>query len=171
MNKITVTQGDITRIATEAIVNAANSSLLGGGGVDGAIHSAGGPAILAECQAIRSRQGGCKVGEAVITGAGNLPADYVIHTVGPRWSDGQHNEDTLLKSAYLSCFKLVGHHGIKTVSFPNISTGIYGFPKERAAAIALDVIKHSLDENRTIEKVNLVCFDAENYDLYLKLLA
>ncbi len=171
MNKINVIQGDITRIATEAIVNAANSSLLGGGGVDGAIHRAGGPVILAECQAIRNRQGGCKVGEAVITGAGNLPADYVIHTVGPRWSDGRHNEDTLLKSAYLSCFKLVGHHGIKTVSFPNISTGIYGFPKERAAAIALDVIKHSLDENRTIEKVNLVCFDAENYDLYLKLLA
>lgn len=171
MNKITVIQGDITRIASEAIVNAANSSLLGGGGVDGAIHRAGGPEILAECQAIRRRQGGCNVGEAVITGAGNLPADYVIHTVGPRWSDGRHNEDALLKSAYLSCFKLVGHHGIKTISFPNISTGIYGFPKERAAAIALDVIKHCLAENRAIEKVNLVCFDAENYDLYLKLLA
>lgn len=171
MNKITVIQGDITKIPSEAIVNAANSSLLGGGGVDGAIHRAGGPVILTECQAISRRQGGCKVGEAVITGAGSLPANYVIHTVGPRWSDGRHNEDTLLKSAYLSCFKLVGHHGIKTVSFPNISTGIYGFPKKRAAAIALDVIKHCLAENRTIEKVNLVCFDAENYDLYLKLLA
>lgn len=171
MNKITVIQGDITKIAAEAIVNAANSSLLGGGGVDGAIHRAGGPEILAECQAIRNRQGGCKVGDAVITGAGNLPADYVIHTVGPCWSDGRHDEDALLKSAYLSCFKLVDQHGIKTVSFPNISTGIYGFPKERAAAIALDVIKHSIAESRTIMNVNLVCFDTENYNLYLKLLA
>jgi len=171
MNKITVIQGDITKIAAEAIVNAANSSLLGGGGVDGAIHRAGGPAILAECQAIRNRQGGCKVGDAVITGAGNLPADYVIHTVGPRWSDGRHDEDALLRRAYLSCFKLVDQHDIKTVSFPNISTGIYGFPKERAAAIALEVIKHCIAENSKIGKVNLVCFDAENYELYLKLLA
>ena len=142
MNKITVIQGDITKVAAEAIVNAANTSLLGGGGVDGAIHRAGGPAILAECQTIRNRQGGCKVGDAVITGAGNLPADYVIHTVGPRWSDGQHDEDALLRSAYLSCFKLIDQHGIETVSFPNISTGIYGFPKERAAEISLEVIKH-----------------------------
>jgi len=170
MKKITVIQGDITKVSAEAIVNAANSSLLGGGGVDGAIHRAGGPAILAECQLIRNRQGGCKVGDAVITGAGNLPADYVIHTVGPRWSDGRHDEDALLKRAYQSCFKLVDYHGIKTVSFPNISTGIYGFPKERAATIALDVIKHCIAENRTLENVNLVCFDAENYDLYLKLL-
>jgi len=171
MNKITVIQGDITKVAAEAIVNAANTSLLGGGGVDGAIHRAGGPTILAECQAIRNRQGGCKVGDAVITGAGNLPADYVIHTVGPRWSDGQHDEDALLRSAYLSCFKLIDQHGIETVSFPNISTGIYGFPKERAAEIALKVIKHCIAENRKIGKVNLVCFDVENYDLYFKLLA
>ncbi|MXP50506.1 RNase III inhibitor [Pantoea sp. Eser] len=141
------------------------------GFIDGAIHRAGGPAILAECQAIRNRQGGCKVGDAVITGAGNLPADYVIHTVGPRWSDGRHDEDALLKIAYLSCFKLVDQHDIKTVSFPNISTGIYGFPKERAAAIALKVIKHCIAENSKIGKVNLVCFDAEYYDLYRKLLA
>ena len=171
MNKITVVQGDITKIAAEAIVNAANSSLLGGGGVDGAIHRAGGPAILAECQAIRDRQGGCKVGDAVITGAGNLPADYVIHTVGPRWSDGRHDEDALLKSAYLSCFKLIGQHGIRTVSFPNISTGIYGFPKKRAAKIALEAIKQCIAENSKISNVNLVCFDAENYDLYRRLLA
>lgn len=171
MNKITVVQGDITKIAAEAIVNAANSSLLGGGGVDGAIHRAGGPAILAECQAIRDRQGGCKVGDAVITGAGNLPADYVIHTVGPRWSDGRHDEDALLKSAYLNCFKLIGQHGIRTVSFPNISTGIYGFPKERAAKIALEAIKQCIAENSKISNVNLVCFDAENYELYRRLLA
>jgi len=171
MNKVTVIQGDITKIPVDAIVNAANSSLLGGGGVDGAIHRAGGPAILAECQAIRSRQGGCSVGDAVITGAGNLPANYVIHTVGPRWSDGRHDEDALLKSAYLSCFKLVNAHGIKTVSFPNISTGIYCFPKARAAVIAIETIKHFIAENDAIGNVNLVCFDAENYDLYLKLLA
>lgn len=171
MNKITLLQGDITKVSTEAIVNAANSSLLGGGGVDGAIHRAGGPAILAECQIIRNRQGGCKVGDAVITKAGNLPADYVIHTVGPRWQDGHHGEDELLRSAYLNCFKIIDEYDIKTVSFPNISTGIYHFPKERAANIALDVITHCLRENAKIERVNLVCFDADNYNLYSALMA
>ncbi|MDW8847307.1 O-acetyl-ADP-ribose deacetylase [Erwinia sp. MMLR14_017] len=171
MNKIALIQGDITKVAAQAIVNAANSSLLGGGGVDGAIHRAGGPTILAECQVIRDRQGGCKVGNAVITRGGNLPADYVIHTVGPRWHDGHQHEDELLKNAYLSCFKLIDEYDIKTVSFPNISTGIYNFPKERAAKIALDAITQCVRENTKIQQVNLVCFDEENYNLYFKLMA
>ena len=170
MNKIVLLKDDITKVPADAIVNAANTSLLGGGGVDGAIHRAGGSAILAECQKIRNRQGGCKVGDAVITTAGDLPAKYVIHTVGPHWHDGKHDEETLLKNAYLSCFKLIAEYGIQTVSFPNISTGIYKFPKALAAQIALDVINQSLRDNPKIERVNLVCFDEENYGLYLKML-
>lgn len=170
MKKIALYKNDITQMPVEAIVNAANSSLLGGGGVDGAIHRAGGSAILAECQNIRNRQGGCKVGDAVITTAGDLPAKYVIHTVGPHWLDGQHDEEKLLKNAYLSCFKLVKEHGIRTISFPNISTGIYRFPKALAAKVALNVINQSLRDNPIIENVNLVCFDEENYDLYLNML-
>jgi len=170
MNKIALLKEDITKVTADAIVNAANTSLLGGGGVDGAIHRAGGPAILAECQKIRNRQGGCKVGDAVITTAGNLPAKYVIHTVGPHWHDGRHDEETLLKNAYLSCFKLVEEYGIQTVSFPNISTGIYRFPKALAAEIALGVINQCLRDNPNIEQVGLVCFDQENYDLYLKIM-
>lgn len=170
MGKITLIKDHITKVTAEAIVNAANSSLLGGGGVDGAIHRAGGPTILAECQKIRAHQGGCRVGEAVITTAGKLPASYVIHTVGPRWQDGHHDEENLLKKAYLSCFKLIEEHGIKTVSFPNISTGIYHFPKESAATIALAVITQGVQDNPGIEKVNLVCFDEENYRLYFKLM-
>jgi O-acetyl-ADP-ribose deacetylase (regulator of RNase III) len=166
MNRIRLLHGDITKVAAGAIVNAANSSLLGGGGVDGAIHRVGGSTILTECQEIRNRQGGCKVGNAVITKAGNLPADYVIHTVGPYWSDGNHDEVELLKRAYFSCFKLIDEYHIKTVSFPNISTGVYNFPKELAAKVALEVITHCLHENSKIEMVNLVCFDQINYKLY-----
>lgn len=166
MNRVRLLHGDITKVAAGAIVNAANSSLLGGGGVDGAIHRVGGPMILAECQLIRNRQGGCKVGNAVITSAGNLPADYVIHAVGPYWSDGSRDEVELLKRAYFSCFKLIDEYHIKTVSFPNISTGIYKFPKDLAAQIALGVITHCLHENHKIEMVNLVCFDQINYSLY-----
>ncbi|PVZ82809.1 O-acetyl-ADP-ribose deacetylase [Serratia sp. S1B] len=168
MNRVRLLHGDITKVAADAIVNAANTSLLGGGGVDGAIHRVGGPMILAECQAIRNRQGRCKVGDAVITTAGNLPADYVIHAVGPYWSDGSHNEVELLKRAYFSCFNLIDEYHIKTVSFPNISTGIYKFPKDLAARIALDVISHCLSENQKIETVNLVCYEQSNYDLYFK---
>ncbi|EJL92551.1 O-acetyl-ADP-ribose deacetylase [Pantoea sp. GM01] len=171
MNKIALLKDDITNVQADAIVNAANTSLLGGGGVDGAIHRAGGPAILAECQKIMNRQGGCKVGDAVITTAGDLPAKYVIHTVGPHWHDGQHDEKKLLKNAYQSCFKLVEEYDIQTVSFPNISTGIYRFPKILAAEIALGVIDQCLHDNPNIEQVNLVCFDEENYDIYSKMLA
>lgn len=168
MNRVRLIQGDITTFTASAIVNAANTSLLGGGGVDGAIHRAGGPKILAECQQIRNRQGGCKVGHAVITNAGNLPADYVIHAVGPYWIDGCNDEAELLKRAYHSCFKLVAEYHIKTVSIPNISTGVYNFPKELAAKIALDVIGFCLRENNEIEFVNLVCFDRVNYNLYFE---
>ncbi|PHM69372.1 orf1a polyprotein [Xenorhabdus sp. KJ12.1] len=141
----------------------------GGGGVDGAIHRAGGKAILEECMQIRAKQGGCDIGDAVITGAGNLPAKYVIHTVGPCWNGGTDNEPELLKKAYVSCFDLIEQYNIETVSFPNISTGIYRFPKKLAAEIALEVIHSRLFDNQNILQVNLICFDDENYDIYRSL--
>ena len=168
--RIILQQGDITKIHAGARVNAANSSLLGGGGVDGAIHRVGGPAILEECRRIRDRQGGCKVGEAVITTGGNLPARYVIHTVGPVWQDGNSREPELLASAYRNSLRLAATHLIRTIAFPNISTGIYHFPKNMAAAIALDTIIEFLERSKEIEKVIFVCFDEENYELYDALL-
>ncbi len=166
MNRIQISQGDITTIPADAIVNAANSSLLGGGGVDGAIHRVGGPEILDACRKVRNRQGGCEVGSAVITTAGNLPANYVIHTVGPHWNGGDKQEAELLRQAYLSCFKLIDEYAVKSVSFPNISTGIYKFPKKIAAEIALETIYFCLSKNRDITSVNLVCFDLDNYLIY-----
>jgi O-acetyl-ADP-ribose deacetylase (regulator of RNase III) len=168
--RIKLIQGDITQIAVDAIVNAANSSLLGGGGVDGAIHRAGGKAILEECQLIRARQGGCKTGEAMITTAGKLAAKYVIHTVGPVWNKGNAEEEQLLRNAYQHSLELGVQHHIKTIAFPNISTGIYHFPKDKAAAIAIKTVKDFLSENESIEEVVFVCFDTENYELYKKLL-
>lgn len=168
---IEVIQGDITKIAADAIVNAANTSLLGGGGVDGAIHRAGGSAILEACRKIRDRQGGCKVGEAVITTAGKLPASFVIHTVGPVWNGGNGNEESLLASAYRSSLKLATENNVRIISFPNISTGIYRFPKPAAARIAVETVSVFLAENKEIEKVIFVCFDTENYDLYRALLS
>src|SRR5579875_2988310 len=129
-------KGDITRIAVDAIVNAANSQLAGGGGVDGAIHRAGGPEIMRELDAIRNRIGHCETGCAVVTGAGKLPAKYVFHAVGPRYRDGKHGEAELLKSCYETCLRLAEERDVKTISFPSISTGIYGYPIEEAAAIA-----------------------------------
>lgn len=163
--KISILKGDITRIPVDAIVNAANSSLLGGGGVDGAIHKAGGPAILEACIAIRNRQGSCKTGEAVITTAGLLPAKYVIHTVGPVWNGGKRKEEDLLKSCYLNSLQLAVLHDVKTIAFPNISTGIYHFPKPLAAAIALNAVSNFKDK-ASITEVLFVCFDEENYTLY-----
>jgi O-acetyl-ADP-ribose deacetylase (regulator of RNase III) len=163
-------RGDITKIAADAIVNAANSSLLGGGGVDGAIHRAGGPAILEECQAIRARQGGCKTGEAVITTGGRLPARYVIHAVGPVWNGGLNGERELLAAAYRNSLRLAVEHGLSTVAFPNISTGIYGFPKEKAAEIAVATVTEFLGEHSELKQVLFVCFDQENYQLYAGLL-
>ncbi|MCO6149490.1 O-acetyl-ADP-ribose deacetylase [Flavobacterium sp. NRK1] len=170
MQKIKLIKGDITKIEVAAIVNAANSSLLGGGGVDGAIHRAGGKAILEECMAIRNRQGGCNTGDAVITTGGNLPADYVIHTVGPVWSGDKAEKEQLLAKSYLSCLKIALQNNIQTIAFPNISTGIYQFPKDKAATIAVTTVKHFLEENEDIKEVVFVCFDDENYKLYKDLL-
>jgi O-acetyl-ADP-ribose deacetylase (regulator of RNase III) len=169
--RIELVQGDITKIKADAIVNAANTSLLGGGGVDGAIHRAGGKAILEECYKIRERQGGCKTGEAVITTGGNLPAKYVIHTVGPVWSKGNSEKaNILLANAYRNSLTLAVENKITTIAFPNISTGIYHFPKEEAANIAINTVNNFLANNQQIEKVILVCYDDENYSLYKKLL-
>lgn len=168
--KIDIKQGDITKSESDAIVNAANTSLLGGGGVDGAIHRAGGKAILEECQHIRNRQGGCKTGEAVITNAGNLKSKYVIHAVGPVWKDGSHHEDELLYSAYHKSLKLASKNNLKTIAFPNISTGIYGFPKDRAAKIAIRAVQDFLIEDESIDNVTFICFDDENYRIYTQLL-
>lgn len=162
--------GDITTIEVDAIVNAANNSLLGGGGVDGAIHRAGGRAILEDCHKIRDRQGGCPTGEAVITTAGKLPAQFVIHTVGPVWQGGDGNEEALLRAAYTNSLKLAIDHNIKTIAFPNISTGVYHFPKKRAAEIAVQAVQDFLATNTTDLKVIFVCFDAENHSIYEKLL-
>jgi O-acetyl-ADP-ribose deacetylase (regulator of RNase III) len=168
--RIELQQGDITRLAVDAVVNAANSSLLGGGGVDGAIHRAGGPAILEECRRIRDRRGGCPAGEAVITTAGRLPARHVIHTVGPVWNGGRNNEEQLLANAYRNSLRLAAQNEIRTIAFPNISTGIYRFPKDRAAAIAVAAAEAFLSGDAWMERVIFVCFDEENYQLYRALL-
>lgn len=167
MNRIKLLQGDITNLEIDAIVNAANSSLLGGGGVDGAIHRAGGPAILKECLKIKDRQGGCPAGEAVITTGGNLPAKFVIHTVGPVWDAAKRPEmELLLSNCYRNSLKLAELNLIKTIAFPNISTGVYRFPKPLAAQIAIDTVRRFLDEGPLIENVTFVCFDIENYQIY-----
>jgi O-acetyl-ADP-ribose deacetylase len=169
-NRISLIQGDITKLEVDAIVNAANSSLIGGGGVDGAIHRAGGPAILEECRQIIARQGRCETGQAVITSGGKLPAKFVIHTVGPIWRGGFNNEVRLLENAYQNSLKLAVKNGIETIAFPNISTGVYGFPKEKAAAIAVKTVRDFLSENEQIRQVYFVCFDEENYQLYHQLI-
>ncbi|WP_454047837.1 O-acetyl-ADP-ribose deacetylase [Chryseobacterium sp. Marseille-Q8038] len=166
--KIELIKGDITKIQADAIVNAANSSLLGGGGVDGAIHRAGGPQILEECREIRNRQGKCSTGEAVVTTAGNLPAKYVIHTVGPVWNGNEEKESKLLANCYHNSLKLAESLGVKTIAFPNISTGIYRFPKDLAGKIAVDEVRKFKSD--VIEKVIFVCFDDENEMIYKKLL-
>ncbi len=164
--EIKILLGSITKIPVDAIVNAANSSLLGGGGVDGAIHQAGGPQILEDCKKIIGKIGKCKTGEAVITRAGNLPAKFVIHTVGPIWNDGYSGEAEKLKNCYLNGLKLAVENGIKTISFPGISTGVYGYPKHLAAEIAVKTVSEFLTENEGIDKVIFVCFDEESFDLY-----
>jgi O-acetyl-ADP-ribose deacetylase (regulator of RNase III) len=165
---IEIIKGDITKVHSDAIVNAANSSLLGGGGVDGAIHRAGGPAILEECRKIVARQGRCKTGEAVITTAGRLPAKFVIHTVGPVWNGGNNHEDTLLGNCYRNALRLASENECKSIAFPNISTGVYGFPKDRAAKIAVQTVKEFMKMNSTIDDIVFVCFDKENESLIRK---
>src|SRR5437867_1356228 len=161
-DRLKILQADITTLAVDAIVNAANESLLGGGGVDGAIHRGAGPQLLEECRKI----GGCPTGEARITKGYNLPAKHVIHTVGPVWNGGKRNEDDLLASCYRTCFALVEQHGLRTVAFPSISTGAYRFPIDRACRIALREIKNFLDTNGTVEKVVIVCFGEEVHNHY-----
>ncbi|WP_294281032.1 O-acetyl-ADP-ribose deacetylase [uncultured Chryseobacterium sp.] len=165
---IELIKGDITKIHADAIVNAANSSLLGGGGVDGAIHRAGGKQILDECIVIRNKQGKCNTGEAVVTTAGNLPAQYVIHTVGPVWNKDEKECVSLLKNCYNNSLKLAESLGVKTIAFPNISTGVYRFPKERAGKIAVETVRNFRSDS--IEKIIFVCFDDENEAIYKKLL-
>ncbi|WGH75310.1 O-acetyl-ADP-ribose deacetylase [Tenacibaculum tangerinum] len=167
--KINLIKGDITKFKVDAIVNAANSSLLGGSGVDGAIHRAGGPAILEACQHIRNKQGSCKVGEVVISTAGNLPAKKVIHTVGPVYQIGKNNEKEkeLLANCYQNSMLLAKENGLTSIAFPNISTGIYRFPKQVAAEIAIITVQN----NPILEEVNFVCFDEENHTIYKKLLS
>ena len=160
-----VIKADITTIKADAIVNAANSSLLGGGGVDGAIHRKGGKAILQACVAIRNKQGKCKTGNAVITTAGNLPARYVIHTVGPVWNGESEQNNALLADCYRNSLTLAVENEVKIIAFPNISTGIYHFPKDKAADIAVNAVNNFAQKEK-IEKVIFVCFDDENYQLY-----
>lgn len=170
MKRIDLAQGDITKLAVDAIVNAANSSLSGGGGVDGAIHRAGGPKILEECRLIRNSQRGCPAGQAVITTGGNLKAKFVIHTVGPIWKGGKNNEEAVLIDAYRNSLRLAIDNKIKTIAFPNISTGAYGFPKDRAAGIALKTVAEILETNRCPESVIFCCYDDENFQIYSNLL-
>ena len=163
--KLSLIQGDITLQETEAIVNAANTSLLGGGGVDGAIHRAGGSKILEECKAIRANQGGCPTGEAVITSGGNMKAKYVVHTVGPVWSGGNRNEEQLLRNAYYNSLNLAGENGIKSVSLPSISTGVYRFPIDKASRIALNTVKEFLQKHNFAE-VRFVLFSERDLKVY-----
>jgi len=165
-NRIELIQGDITALHVDAIVNAANNSLLGGGGVDGAIHRAAGPGLLEVCSLL----GGCATGEARITKGFKLQAKYVIHTVGPVWHEGKKEEESLLSSCYQKSLALAAEHCCKAVAIPNISTGVYHFPKELAAAIAIREVTAFLSQNALPEKVIFVCFDKENFDIYQKLL-
>jgi O-acetyl-ADP-ribose deacetylase len=164
---IELQKGDITKVTVDAIVNAANSSLLGGGGVDGAIHKAGGQAILDDCRKIIAKQGGCKVGQAVITTAGNLPSKFVIHTVGPVWNGGQKDERKKLADCYRNSLQLAADNNCKTIAFPNISTGIYKFPKDEAARIAVDTVLDFFHSTDKIEKLIFICFDDGNFG-YIK---
>lgn len=166
MIKLEIVKGDITKLKVDAIVNAANSSLLGGGGVDGAIHRAGGPKLLEECRKLN----GCKTGEAKITNGYNLPAKFVIHTVGPVWNGGEYNEDNLLESCYKNSLKLAVENKIKTIAFPAISTGIYGFPLERATQIAIKIVKEFISTKPGITKVIFICFDTKTESVYKKYL-
>jgi O-acetyl-ADP-ribose deacetylase len=164
INKIEIVQGDITRQETDAIVNAANKTLLGGGGVDGAVHRAAGRQLYEECKTLN----GCETGEAKITKGYNLKAKYVIHTVGPVWNRGEYNEEAKLKNCYENSLRLAVENNINSISFPAISTGVYRFPADKAAEIAVNTVVEFLKENPSIEKVVFVCFDSEIYNLYVK---
>jgi len=166
LNKIVLHKGDITKLEVDAIVNAANSSLLGGGGVDGAIHRAAGFELLEKCILLN----GCSTGDAKITKGYNLPSKFVIHTVGPIWSNGENDDSGLLKSAYKRCLELAVENNLKTIAFPNISTGVYGFPKNKAADIALNTVNEFLNKHSSIEEVTFAIFDDENYEIYQQMI-
>ena len=166
-DRITLIKGDITQLEVDVIVNAANRTLLGGGGVDGAIHRAAGPLLLEACRSLH----GCEAGEAKITEGFQLPARHVIHTVGPVWSGGTNNESELLKNCYLRSLQLAADHQLKTIAFPNISTGIYGFPKAKAAEIAIGSVISFMENPGSVEEIIFVVFDGENEALYKNLLA
>lgn len=166
MNRIQLYKGDITQLEVDAIVNAANTSLLGGGGVDGAIHKAAGKELLAECRTLK----GCKTGAAKITKGYNLPAKFVIHTVGPIYKNGKNGEKEKLASCYKQSLDLAIKNGISTIAFPNISTGVYGFPKQEAANIALNKVSLFLEFHKKIEKVIFCVFDDENFEIYTQML-
>jgi O-acetyl-ADP-ribose deacetylase (regulator of RNase III) len=168
---IELLQGDITQQAVDAIVNAANSTLMGGGGVDGAIHRAGGPAILEECRVIRTQQGGCPPGQAVLTGGGNLKAKFVIHAVGPIWRGGSSNEAETLASAYNNSLIIAQQNDLDSIAFPSISTGAYGFPVELAAPIAIDTIQAFTQKYKRPSLIRLVLFDASTLAAYRSALA
>ncbi len=164
--RIVLIQGDITRQETDAIVNAANSGLMGGGGVDGAIHRAGGPAILDDCKKIVAEIGRLPAGQAVITTGGNLKAKHVIHTVGPIWHGGNKGEPETLASAYRESLKLAVGNSLKSVSFPSISTGIYGYPVDKGAKVAIDTTSEFLQQDDSLEEVDFVLFDPRTFDAY-----
>jgi O-acetyl-ADP-ribose deacetylase len=169
--RLTLLRGDITQQPVDAIVNAANTTLMGGGGVDGAIHRAGGPAILEECKSIAAKQGGCPTGEAVITTGGKLPAKFVIHTVGPVWSGGKRGEEGLLASAYRNSLRIAAEKKLSSIAFPSISTGAYRFPIERAAEIALGTVRDFLNKEHSLAEVRLVLFSPSDLQVYESVLA
>jgi O-acetyl-ADP-ribose deacetylase (regulator of RNase III) len=168
--KLRLVTGDITRVPANAIVNAANSALAGGGGVDGAIHRAGGPSIMRELDRIRAERGGCATGSAVATTAGALPATWVFHAVGPVYRDGRHGEADLLESCYRTCMQMADEHQVRAISFPSISTGAYRYPLDEAARIAVGTVSRCLEQETTVREAIFVLFDNVTYDAYARAL-